>query len=98
MIHVLVRHNVSDYGKWKSVFDADQASRQKGGELTCRVFHNTDNFNDLTLLFEWENLEQAQRYMNSKELKGKMKESGVASRPEIAYLGEMHTIRRTAAD
>jgi hypothetical protein len=98
MIHVLVRHNVSDYGKWKSVFDADLEFRHKGGELNCRIFHNTDNLNDLTLLFEWENLEQAQQYMSSKELRDKMKQAGVASTPEIQFLGEMYTIRRTAAD
>ena len=98
MIHVLVHHNVSDYGKWKSVFDADLELRHKGGEVNCRVFHNNDNLNDLTLLFEWENLELAQRYMSSKELQAKMKQAGVASTPEIQFLGEMHTIRRTAAD
>jgi len=98
MIHVLVRHNVSDYGKWKSVFDADHEFRHKGGEVNCRIFHNADNLNDLTLLFEWENLEQAQRYMSSKELQNKMKQAGVASTPEVQFLGEMHTIRRTAAD
>jgi hypothetical protein len=98
MIHVLVHHNVADYGKWKSVFDADLEFRQKGGEVNCRIFHNAANRNDLTLLFEWLNLEQAQRYMSSKELQTKMKQSGVASTPEIQFLGEMHTIRRTAAD
>jgi hypothetical protein len=29
-------------------------------------------------LFEWENLEQAHRYMSSEELRRKMKEAGVA--------------------
>lgn len=98
MIYVLVRHNVSDCRKWKSVFDADLEFRHKGGEVNCRIFHNADNLNDLTLLFEWENLEQAQRYMTSKELQDKMKQAGVASPPEVQFLGEMYTIRRTAAD
>jgi len=49
-------------------------------------------------LFEWENLEQAHRYMSSEELRRKMKEAGVASAPEIEYLGEMYTVRRSAAD
>jgi hypothetical protein len=98
MVHVLVRHNVADYGKWRSVFDADLEFRHRGGEINCRVFHNAANLNDLTLLFEWENLEQAERYMNSKELCDKMKQAGVASTPDIQYLGEMYTVRRSAAD
>jgi hypothetical protein len=98
MIHVLVRHDVSDYGKWKSVFDADLEFRHKGGEVNCRIFHDADNLNHLTLLFEWENLEEAQRFMSSKEVQEKMKQAGVASTPVIQFLGEMYTIRRTAAD
>jgi len=98
MIHVLVRYKVSDYGKWKSMFDTDFELRRKGGERNCRIFRNNDNFNYLTLLFEWENLEQAQRYMSSKELLDKMKQAGVSGTHDIQYLEEMYALRRTAAD
>jgi hypothetical protein len=98
MVHVLVRHKVSDYKCWRSVFDAALEFRHEGGERSCRVFHDSVDSNNLTLLFEWENLERAQRYMSSEELRRKMKEAGVASAPEIQYLGEMYTVRRSAAD
>ena len=98
MVHVLVRHKVSDYKSWRSVFDAALEFRQVGGERSCRVFHDSGDMNNLTLLFEWENMEQAQRYMRSEELRRKMKEAGVAGVPEIQYLGEMYTVRRSAAD
>jgi hypothetical protein len=98
MVHVLVRHKVSDYKNWRSVFDAALEFRHNGGERSCRVFHDSGDANYLTLLFEWENLEQAQRYMGSEELRRKMKEAGVASAPDIQFLGEMYTVRRSAAD
>ena len=36
--------------------------------------------------------------MTSPELKAKMKAAGVLDAPEIHYLSEMYTIRRSAAD
>ncbi|MGC2195213.1 MAG: hypothetical protein WA628_11110, partial [Terriglobales bacterium] len=67
-------------------------------ECSCRIFRKAGNPNDLTLLFEWENLEKAQRYMTSDELRKKMQQAGVTGAPEIQYLAEMYTVRRSAAD
>lgn len=98
MIQVLVHHEVNDYRSWRSVFDAAIDFRQVGGERSCRVFRKTGDPNNLTLLFEWEDLERAQHYMNSEELRDKMKQAGVIGNPEIQYLCEMYTVRRSAAD
>jgi len=98
MVYVLVHHKVSDYRHWRSVFDAALELRQKSGERGCRVFRSAGDPNQLTLLFEWEDLQQAQRYMTSAELRRKMEEAGVEGAPEIQYLGEMYTVRRSAAD
>ena len=98
MIQVLVHHEVNDYHSWRSVFDAAIDFRHHGGERSCRVFRKSGDPNNLTLLFEWEDLDQAQSYMNSSELRDKMKEAGVIGKPEIEYLSEMYTVRRSAAD
>ncbi len=98
MVQVLVHHEVTDYQNWRSVFDASLEFRHDGGECSCRIFRKAGNPNDLTLLFEWENLEKAQRYMTSDELRKKMQQAGVTGAPEIQYLAEMYTVRRSAAD
>jgi len=98
MIQVLVHHEVADYQSWRTVFDAAIDFRHAGGECSCRVFRKAGDPNDLTLLFEWEDLARAQCYMNSEELRKKMKQAGVVGPPEILYLSEMYTIRRSAAD
>jgi hypothetical protein len=98
MVHVLVRHKVADYKDWRLAFDSALEFRHQGGERSCRVFHDTGDLNDLTLLFEWENLELAERFMSSEELRRKMKQAGVTGAPGIQYLGEMYTVRRSAAD
>jgi len=98
MIQVLVHHQVADYDNWRSVFDAALDFRHNGGECGCRIFRQAGNPNDLTLLFEWENMERAKRYLSSAELREKMRQAGVVGVPEIQYLTEMYTVRRSAAD
>jgi hypothetical protein len=98
MIQVLVHHEVADYNSWRSVFDASLDFRHEGGECSCRIFRKAGNPNDLTLLFEWENLEKAKRYMTSDDLRKKMQQAGVTGVPDIQYLAEMYTVRRSAAD
>lgn len=98
MISVLVHHEVNDYPAWKSAFDAALDWRQKNGERSCRIFHTAGNVNNLTLLFEWESLEKAHQFMGSDELKKRMASAGVKGQPEVQFLTEMHTLRRSAAD
>ena len=98
MMNVLVHHRITDYPKWRRAFDSALEFRQRGGERSCRIFRNEEDDNDLTLLFEWESEELAHRYMRSTELQAKMQEAGVVGKPEITYLAEMYTVRRSAAD
>jgi hypothetical protein len=98
MVQVLVHHEVDDYQRWRAAFDAALDFRHAGGERACRVFRKAGDPNDLTLLFEWEDLPRAQVYMNSEELRKKMKQAGVVGVPDIHYLAEMCSIHRSAAD
>jgi hypothetical protein len=98
MIQVLVHHQVADYNSWRAVFDAALEFRHNGGECGCRIFRKAGNPNDLTLLFDWEDMDKAKHYMTSDELRKKMQLSGVVGVPEISFLAEMYTVRRSAAD
>jgi hypothetical protein len=98
MIQVLVHHQVADYSNWRSVFDAALDFRHNAGECTCRIFRKAGKPNDLTLLFDWEDVERAKHFMSSDELRDKMRQAGVVGVPEIQYLAEMYTVRRSAAD
>ncbi len=53
MVHVLVRHKVADYTRWKEAFDSHLTSRKHAGETGCRLFHNVDDPRDLVLLLDW---------------------------------------------
>ena len=80
------------------MFDAALDLRHKSGERSCRIFHAAGSVNDLTLLCEWETVEQARAFMASEDLKARMAAAGVKGQPRVEFLTEMYTIRRSAAD
>ena len=98
MVHVLVRHKVSDFNHWMSVFDSAHDMRKAGGELTARMFRTPDQPQELNLLCEWESLDQARRFFQAADLKNAMRQAGVVGRPEIEYMEEIHIVHRTSAD
>ena len=86
MAHVLIRHRVTDYAQWKKVFDDFADTRRDGGEKSYQVFQLADDPNDLTLVFEWDNKANAEKFLSSGELKSAMQRAGVAEEPNIRYV------------
>lgn len=98
MVHVLIRHKVSDYNRWKEAFDSHLNTRKRAGETGFRLFHNTEDPRDITLLLDWGTVEEARKFMNSDELHTAMAKAGVVGAPEIQYLEDARSVHRTAAD
>jgi quinol monooxygenase YgiN len=98
MVHVLVRHKVADFPRWKEAFDAHVLDRRRGGEISFRLFHSVDDSKDITLLFDWESAEAAHKFMMSSELSQHMQQAGVQGVPEVQYLEDVRSVHRTSAD
>ena len=98
MVHVIVRHKVADFNKWKQAFDTHLNRRMAAGETGFRVFHAVEDPRDVTLLLDWEGLESARRFMNSEDLHQAMQQAGVVGSPDVNYVLDALNIRRTAAD
>ena len=98
MVNVLIRHKVSDFDKWKKVFDEHLGMRKAGGELNCRIFYNEMDNAEVILFLDWETLEMAKRFFQSDTFRSKIQAAGVSGPPEIIYLDEIRALRRTAAD
>ena len=87
MVHLHVQHKVEDYGKWKAVFDAQAPARKAaGGTGTEYILRNADNPNELVVVLEWDNLDNARQFSQSPELKEAMQNAGVTGMPEILFL------------
>ena len=98
MVHVIIRHKVADYGQWKQVFDSHLGGRMAAGESGSRVFQSCDDPRDITIISDWDSVEHARRFVASDDLKAAMKKAGVAGEPDINYVQDAVTVRRTSAD
>ena len=86
MAHMLVRHRVQDFDKWKSAYDEHQTARRAAGLKDLRLWHNTDDLNEIFLLFEAADVTKAKAFAASDDLKEKMTSAGVIGKPEIFFL------------
>jgi quinol monooxygenase YgiN len=87
MEYVLVtNHEVEDYARWKEEFDRVLDIRRAGGEKGYQIFYIKGQPNKLVALFKWDNLENAHKYFQSKELQAAMKRAGVTGQLEVQFL------------
>jgi heme-degrading monooxygenase HmoA len=98
MIHVIIRHKVADYPKWKEAFDSHLNRRMAAGESGFRVFQSVEDPREVTILLDWESLESARRFMVSEDLKSAMQKAGVVGAPDITFVQDAMNVRRTSAD
>lgn len=93
MPYSLARVKVADYAKWKPIFDQLSAARKASGGVKSGVlFRDADNPNNITILIEWDNLNNAHKFNESKEVEEAINKSGVI---EIAfyYLNEVEKVK-----
>ncbi|MEJ2050320.1 MAG: cyclase [Calditrichota bacterium] len=88
MVQVLVRHKVKNYSNWKTVFDNFIDTRKSGGEKSWKIWHPDDDPNNLWMLFEWDNINNAHSFFDRTDLKDTMNKAGVIEQPDIFYLKE----------
>ena len=84
-VRMFVRHEVSDYGAWRKVFDAFAPIQKKAGVIYKAVYQSTDDPNDVTVIHEFRSLEQAKAFAALPELKTAMEKGGVKGAPQIWY-------------
>jgi heme-degrading monooxygenase HmoA len=88
MSYILIQHSVEDYDKWKAVFDEQGATRQAAGSKGGFVLRNADDPNQITVLLEVDNLDDARAFAGSDDLHEAMQRAGVTGQPNVYFLDE----------
>lgn len=88
MPHVLLHFAVEDYDTWKPVFESRDDLRRSRGSVGYQIFQSADDANAVTVILEWDTLENAYAFTESNELREAMREAGVVGRPEFYFLIE----------
>jgi hypothetical protein len=86
MAFLLIRHKVKDFKTWKSGYDGHLPKRIEAGLTDKYIFQNTEDPNEVTLLFETQDLTRAKAFTASTDLRERMQELGVIGKPDIYFL------------
>ena len=85
MIRMFVRHDVSDYAKWRAVYDGFDQERSGTGVKAQAVYQADGNATDVTVTHDFDDMASAQAFAGSPRLKEVMGEAGVAGAPQIWF-------------
>jgi heme-degrading monooxygenase HmoA len=87
--HLHVGFKVADYERWKAGYDASIEMRKAAGEIAFQVFRNVDDANTVTVLSVQRSAEQVRAFLDSPDLKERMKAAGVAVMGQMLIMEEM---------
>jgi hypothetical protein len=86
MDHVMIRHKVADFAKWKPAFDGHRSMRQAAGLTDLHLWRNADDPNEVISVFEVSDVAKAKEFASSSDLKETMQTAGVIGAPDILFL------------
>ena len=93
MATLLVRHRVTNFDKWKKVFDRFEGLREKHGFTGHSVHRDETDPNIVVIVNHVGDMAEAKNYGASHELRDAMAEAGVQGAPEIAFLTDVEDMR-----
>lgn len=88
MNYLLIRHKVGDFAKWKPTYDAHSSARANAGLKEELLLRNSDNPNEVVLLFSAQDLNKAKQFGGSDDLRQRMQQAGVTDKPDIWFLND----------
>ncbi|MEO5782403.1 MAG: hypothetical protein ABIQ07_03975 [Ginsengibacter sp.] len=82
---VIMTHKVKDWDTWKKVFDSHKQARMDAGLTDRAVGYAVGDPTTVTVALIIHDMQKAEAFMNSKDLKDKMAEAGVVGAPDVFF-------------
>lgn len=83
---MIFRHQVRDYDIWRGAYDGHESERVAAGLTDGRVFRAADNPNDIVVLLDMADVDQAKAFSESSDLATAMEGAGVMGPPALYYV------------
>ena len=83
---MIIRHKVSDYGKWRPAFDQHAAMQKAAGLNNPRVLRSADDKSEIVIIFDTTDTKKAKEFASSSNLKEVMTKAGVIDVPTMYFL------------
>jgi quinol monooxygenase YgiN len=84
----IVKHRVSDYAAWRTVYEQVQPLRDKHGVSAADVLQDPADPNTVTVLHWFPSVSQAEAFASDPGLKEAMTSAGVTAPPRIEIVVE----------
>ena len=81
-----MRHRVQNYNDWKEVYDSTAELKRQYNWKRYRLFAVGGDRNDILVMEEFVNQEDAQRWLQSDDLRKAMDLGGVQGQPDVWFL------------
>jgi quinol monooxygenase YgiN len=91
-MYLVMQNKVRDYDDWKPVFDAGEPLRTKHGCTGHEIYRSDDDANDLTIMLSFPNREAGDAFLADPELKERMAEAGVLSKPRTTWVTQTQRV------
>lgn len=75
--YILIQHKVKDLVIWKKIFERNDPRWETAGMRLLHLFHSADDENEVTMIFEVDDLIIMQIHLNSGAVFSRMVESGM---------------------
>jgi quinol monooxygenase YgiN len=88
----LVRHRVTDFDAWKTVYDNFAPIQAEQGVRAHQVLRSLEDRNELTIVHTFDSIDTAKAFFAMPELRTAMMEAGVKSDSiSVVYYDEIET-------
>lgn len=85
MATMFVRHQVTDFGKWKQAYDDFDSTRKSLGVTGHAVYRSDADPNNVTVTHDFTTVDAAKQFAGSQELRDAMQQAGVVGDPTIWF-------------
>jgi hypothetical protein len=85
MATLFVRHPVSDYAKWREVYNSVAPLQKRSGVIAGAVYQADGDPNDVTVTHEFGSIAEAKAFAESAELREAMATAGVLGIPTVWF-------------
>ena len=86
MGHMLIRHKVEEFDRWKSAYDDHESKRSEAGLSEVKLLRNQDDPNEVVILMDAPDRAKAEEFASSDDLREVMQNAGVVGPPDIMFL------------
>ena len=86
MLMTITKFEVEDFTKWKAGFNGAEGLRKSAGAKNAQVFQGEGNPKLVAVIIEWDNLENAKKFIQNPVLKETQQKAGVKGVPVVAVL------------